>query len=92
LAIVHEANSAQAALGMLESRDKIDLLIVEYAMARMNGLETIRQARRRRSGPKLLLIAGDASTMGGSASGVAVLREPFAVAELARKVAEIVRQ
>jgi signal transduction histidine kinase len=87
--IIHEANGPEAALGILEHQAEIDLLIVDYAMPGMNGLETIRQARQRRPGLKPLLITGYAGAVGGSTAGVPLLRKPFAPAELARRIAEI---
>ena len=86
---IHEADGPEAALGILEQSAEIDLLIVDYAMPGMNGLETIRQARQRRPDLKPLLITGHADAMGTSTVGVPLLRKPFAPAELARMVAEI---
>jgi len=86
---IHEANGPEAALGILEQSAEIDLLIVDYAMPGMNGLETIRQARQRRPGLRPLLITGYAGAVDGGAVGIPLLRKPFAPAELARTVAEI---
>jgi CheY-like chemotaxis protein/nitrogen-specific signal transduction histidine kinase len=86
---IHEASGPEAALGILEQSAQIDLLIVDYAMPGMNGLETIRQARQQRPGLRPLLITGHAGAMGASTAGVPLLRKPFAPAELARLVAEI---
>jgi CheY-like chemotaxis protein len=86
---IHEASGPQAALGILEKGAEIDLLIVDYAMPGMNGLETIRQARQRRPELRPLLITGYAGAVGGGAVGIPLLRKPFAPAELARMVAEI---
>ncbi len=86
---IHEANGPEAALGILEQSAEIDLLIVDYAMPGMNGLETIRQARQRRPGLRPLLITGYAGAVGGGTVGIPLLRKPFAPAELARMVAEI---
>jgi signal transduction histidine kinase/CheY-like chemotaxis protein len=86
---IHEANGPEEALGILEQSAEIDLLIVDYAMPGMNGLETIRQARKRRPGLRPLLITGYAGAVGGGTVGIPLLRKPFAPAELARRVAEI---
>jgi signal transduction histidine kinase/CheY-like chemotaxis protein len=86
---IHEANGPIAALGILDNQAEIDLLIVDYAMPVMNGLETIQQARRRRPDLKPLLITGYAGAVGGGAADIPLLRKPFAPAELARRVAEI---
>ena len=86
---IHEASGPEAALGILEQGPEIDLLIVDYAMPGMNGLETIRQARQRRPGLRPLLITGYAEAVGGGTGGTPLLHKPFAPAELARMVAEI---
>ncbi len=84
---VHEASGAEAAIHILESRAEVDLLIVDYAMPGMNGIETIRQARLRRPDLRSLLITGHAGVP--SNAGVPLLRKPFAPDELAQRVAEI---
>jgi signal transduction histidine kinase/CheY-like chemotaxis protein len=85
---VHEAKGGEAALRILENGAEIDLLIVDYAMPGMNGLEMIHQARRCRE-VKPLLITGHAGNLDGNAAGVPVLRKPFAPADLARRIAEL---
>ena len=46
--IVHEASNSEVAFRILEDRDAVDLLIADYTMPGINGLEIIRQARRQR--------------------------------------------
>jgi signal transduction histidine kinase/CheY-like chemotaxis protein len=86
---VHPANDGGTALRLLEGNAEIDLIVADYAMPGMNGLETIRQALERRPGLKSLLITGYAGAVAGSTAGISLLRKPFAPAELARRVAEI---
>jgi CheY-like chemotaxis protein len=83
------ANDGGEALRLLERRGDIDLLIVDYAMPGINGLETIRRARQRLPGLKPLLITGYASGVSGNTVGISLLRKPFAPADLAQRVAEI---
>jgi signal transduction histidine kinase len=87
--IVHETRSAGDALRILEKRGMVDLLIVDYALPGINGLEIIRQAGHRRPGLKTLLITGDAGTVCDAAVGVPLLRKPFGPAEFSQIVAEI---
>jgi signal transduction histidine kinase len=86
---VHAARDGGTALRLLARHADISLVIVDYAMPGMNGLETIRQASERQPGLKSLLITGYAGAVNGSTAGIPLLRKPFAPAELARRVAEI---
>jgi signal transduction histidine kinase len=86
---VHAAQEGGMALRLLDRHAEIALIIVDYAMPGMNGLETIREACFRRPGLKSLLVTGYAGAVAGSTAGVPLLRKPFAPAELARCVADI---
>ena len=85
---VREASGPDAALRILEDTAEVELLIVDYAMPGMNGLETIRQAWQRRPNLKALLVTGQAAALPGAA-GVPLLRKPFTPADLAHKLTEI---
>jgi signal transduction histidine kinase len=87
--MVREASSAGAAFHILEERAAVDLLIVDYAMPGINGLEIIRQAGHRRPSLKTLLITGDAGAVFDGVVGVPLLRKPFGPAEFSQIVAEI---
>lgn len=86
---VREAGSAGEAFCILEERDAVDLLIVDYAMPGINGLEIIRQAGHRHPSLKTLLITGDAGAVCDGVTGVPLLRKPFGPAEFSQMVAEI---
>jgi CheY-like chemotaxis protein len=86
---VHEASSPETALRMLESGLAADLLIVDYAMPGINGVETIRRARRLRPGLRALLITGHAGAPGAELADVPLLRKPFGPIALSRTVWEI---
>jgi CheY-like chemotaxis protein len=83
---VHEADGGEAALRMLDDGLQLDLLVSDYAMPGMNGLETWREAQRLRPDLRFLLITGYAEPLGG-ADSVLVLRKPFTPDELAQYVA-----
>jgi CheY-like chemotaxis protein len=87
--LVREAGSAEAAFRILEDSTTMDLLIVDYAMPGINGLEIIREAWRQRPSLKTLLITGDASAVPDRSSGAPILRKPFKPAELSQTVAAI---
>jgi signal transduction histidine kinase len=86
---VHESSSPEGALRLLESGLGVDLLIVDYAMPEINGVETIERARRLRPGLRSLLITGHAGTLGAELTNVPLLRKPFGPAALSQTVAEI---
>jgi signal transduction histidine kinase len=86
---VHEASGPERALRMLESGLAADLLIVDYAMPGINGVETIRRARRLRPGLRALLITGHAGAPGAELADVPLLRKPFGPVALSRAVWEI---
>jgi CheY-like chemotaxis protein len=86
---VHEASAGEEAICILDSGTEVDLLVADYAMPGMNGLETIRQARLRQPNLRFLLITGHAGILGDDVAGVALLRKPFLPNELARQAAEI---
>jgi nitrogen-specific signal transduction histidine kinase len=85
--IVHEASEADAALRILETCADVNLLIIDYDMPDMNGLEMIRQARLRRPDLRWLLITGHAAIP--SSFEIPVLHKPFTADELGRRTAEL---
>ena len=87
--VLHLANGPISTLRILEETAEIDLLIVDYAMPAMNGLELIREACQRRPSLKTLLITGDVGALSGGISSVPLLLKPFGPAELGQKVAGI---
>jgi CheY-like chemotaxis protein len=86
---VYQAGDGKEAVGILRDRSDIDLLIVDYAMPGMNGLETIRQARLERPDLRFLLITGHAGISNTDITGIPLLRKPFTPAELAEQAAKI---
>jgi len=86
---VLEASCPEAALRLLEDGAAVDLLIVDYALPGLNGLEIIRQAQHRRPSLRALLITGDAGALSDREASAPVLRKPFRPAEFSRSVAAI---
>ena len=76
-------------MSILEEAPEIDLLIVDYAMPEMNGLELIQEACQRRPSLKTLLITGDVGALSGGISRVPLLPKPFGPTELAQRVSGI---
>jgi CheY-like chemotaxis protein len=89
---VIEAGSGGAALEILDTRRKIDLLLLDFAMPGMNGAEVARAAHARRPNLPILFVTGyaDLAAMTHIAEHQ-VIRKPFQEAELARRVARVLR-
>ena len=87
--MVREASTPEGALRILEDGAAVDLLIVDYAMPEINGMEIIRQAWRKRPSLRTLLITGDAGAVGVDAAGAPLLRKPFRPAEFSQTVATL---
>jgi signal transduction histidine kinase/CheY-like chemotaxis protein len=86
---VREASTPEGAFRILEDGAAVDLLIVDYAMPEINGMEIIRQAWRKRPSLRTLLITGDAGAVGVDAAAAPLLRKPFRPAEFSQTVATL---
>jgi len=85
---VAEAASGQAALDALARGEVYDLMIVDIAMPGLNGIETVRRARERWPGLRVLYLTGYASA---AATGLEtgddpMIRKPFRLAEFTAEV------
>ncbi|MCC8396680.1 response regulator [Paraburkholderia sp. MMS20-SJTR3] len=84
---VTEAADGQAGLSRLAD-DQPDLLMVDFAMPGMNGLEVIAAARKQRADLPVILATGyaDVDITGAAVKHCTILRKPFQLDELARTV------
>jgi signal transduction histidine kinase len=82
-----ETSSGQAMLDYLDRGGRVDLVLLDYAMPGMNGIDAARAARKRRAGIATLLVTGflDTSVLAETGEDGAILK-PYRVEELARKV------
>jgi CheY-like chemotaxis protein/two-component sensor histidine kinase len=85
-----EATSAEQALGVLETEEKIDLVITDQAMPGMTGTELAERIRR--SWPELpvVIATGYADLLGEGELGLPRLSKPYRQQELAETVARMV--
>lgn len=82
-----EAGSGASALSMLAERPDVDLLVVDYAMPGMSGLETATRARAMRPNLPCMYVTGYADLAAlREVGGQSVVQKPFVGDELARKV------
>ena len=96
--LVTTAADGAAALGLLDAGHDLDLLITDYAMAGLTGLDVITQTRRRRPGLPALLLTGFAEARAEEALSAAqdrltvLLRKPIGGEDLAQHAARLRRR
>ena len=87
------AGSGPEALQLASQKEKIDLVISDVVMPRMNGREFTDHLRKIRPNTKLLFISGYADDVvlqaGISMSGTPFLQKPFSLRQLGSKVHEL---
>jgi CheY-like chemotaxis protein len=79
------ASSGSAALEVLGGDSAIDLLIVDFAMPGMSGVELLERARTKRPEIKAVFITGyvDHAKLGAKFANEVVVRKPFTMDQLA---------
>jgi CheY-like chemotaxis protein len=85
-----EATDGPSGLEILQSRQKIDLLISDVGLPGLNGRQLADAARKLRPGLKVIFMTGyaevAASAQGFLAPGMTLITKPFAMADLAAKI------
>lgn len=95
---VMEASNGAEALELLRQceDDEIELLLTDVVMPKMLGRELAAQARRERSGIRVLFISGYAASAFGPANeleeGTVVLKKPFGADDLLTAVSAVLAQ
>jgi len=81
---VIEAGSGTEALAILEaSTDQIDLILTDLAMPQINGLQTIKEARKRQPNIRALIMTGYADEhLDAIGETIDVLHKPVSIADL----------
>lgn len=85
---VVEAESGSTALKLLADKQEIELLVTDYLMPGIRGVELIGRARIMRPDLKTLMITGYAR-VSGHHSDIPRLAKPFRAGDLAREVAKL---
>ena len=89
-----EAADAQAALPVLDSARRIDLLVSDVGLPGMNGRQLAEIARQTRPALPVLFMTGYAENAtirsGFLAEGMQMVTKPFALDEMARRIREMI--
>jgi PAS domain S-box-containing protein len=85
-----EVGDAAAALALLAQGEQIDMLVTDFAMPGMSGLELANQLRASRPDLPILMLSGYAEPSSVPRT-FPLLRKPFRQADLARKVGELLK-
>ncbi len=82
---VVQAASGDTALALLGSSNAIDLLMVDYAMPGMSGVELARAARAKCPDLPVLVVTGyvDTTRVEGQLRNVRIIKKPYRLTELA---------
>lgn len=91
---VIDAADGQAALDLLaEHKDRVDVLVTDVVMPRMNGVDLAKAAEKMHPGVKILFISGhpERAGVGLDSSGVTnLLMKPFTADVLATRINELI--
>jgi CheY-like chemotaxis protein len=91
-----EADDGPSGLAILESHQRIDLLVTDIGLPGLNGRQIAEAARQRRHGLRVLFMTGYAETAamapGFLESGMSMITKPFALDALALRIREILEQ
>ena len=79
------------ALEVLENGKKVDLLITDYAMPKMTGMQLARAARELRPDLPIVMATGYADLPPGTGLNIGRLRKPYQQHQLVAEIAKALR-
>ena len=87
-----EATDGPSALAILETSERIDLLVSDVGLPGMDGRKLVEAARALRPGLKVLFVTGygEALDLAAFGGGVDMISKPFALDDLSAKIAAMV--
>jgi CheY-like chemotaxis protein len=91
--VIEAANGREALDCLGQEGDRIELMIVDFVMPGMNGIEVARRARLSRPRLPILFVTGFANTaaLAAQTNSDLILLKPFRTTELVAKIAEALR-
>jgi len=91
--VIEAANGREALDCLGREGDRIDLMIVDFVMPGMNGIEVARRVRLSRPGLPILFVTGFANTaaLAAQTNSDLILPKPFRTTELVAKIEEALR-
>lgn len=88
---VIEADSGASALAVLKNGEKVDLLITDYSMPKMTGMQLAAAARALRPNLPIVIATGYADLPAGASMDIARLRKPYQQHQLVAEIARALR-
>ncbi|HEY0963672.1 MAG TPA: PAS domain S-box protein [Pseudomonadales bacterium] len=88
-----EAENGATAVQILQSKQRIDLLVSDIGLPDINGVEVVRVARETRKNLKVLLMTGYAEKAAGDSflqEGAEIIMKPFNMDVLATRIRDII--
>jgi signal transduction histidine kinase/ActR/RegA family two-component response regulator len=90
---VAQAANARTALGLLAGGRAIDILVADYAMAEMNGLDLAKAARARRPDLPIVIMTGysEVGAIDSAVTDAVLLKKPYRLGDLASSIEKAMR-
>jgi len=90
--LVRTVRTGDEALAMLAAGEAVDVLVTDYAMPGLDGMELITQVRQMHADLPVLVVSGyaEAERLERQASNIRVIRKPFRRVALVQEVGALI--